>query len=72
VLGLLAGFAFRQHEFDHHLHRAVHHGIETSGKTRDFSVLLLLTTSGRGALGAGRWCWWRCITASWTGWASSS
>jgi NhaP-type Na+/H+ or K+/H+ antiporter len=54
-----AGFTFRRYEFDHHLHHAVHHGIETSGKTLEFLVLLLLgtmlTTSGLGAPGLSGW-----------------
>jgi NhaP-type Na+/H+ or K+/H+ antiporter len=54
-----AGFTFRRYEFDHHLHGAVHHGIETSGKTLEFLVLLLLgtmlTTSGLGAPGVSGW-----------------
>jgi NhaP-type Na+/H+ or K+/H+ antiporter len=62
VLGtctIRAGFTSRRYEFDHHLHRAVHHGTETSGKALEFAVLLLLgtmlTTSGLGAPGLSGW-----------------
>lgn len=54
-----AGFTFRRYEFDHHLHHAVHHGVEVSGKTFEFLVLLLLgtmlTTAGLAAPGVTGW-----------------
>ena len=54
-----AGFTFRRYEFDHEMHRAVHHGADAAGKTLELLVLLMLgtmlTTAGLSAPGAAGW-----------------
>lgn len=54
-----AGFTFRRYEFDHEMHRPVHHGAEAAGKTLELLVLLMLgtmlTTAGLGAPGVAGW-----------------
>ena len=39
-----AGFTFRRYEFDHEMHRPVHHGAEAAGKALELLVLLMLGT----------------------------
>lgn len=61
--GLLAvfasGFTFRRYEFDHEMHRPVHHGAEAAGKFLELLVLLMLgtmlTTAGLSAPGVAGW-----------------
>ncbi len=54
-----AGFTFRRYEFDHEMHRPVHHGAEAAGKALELLVLLMLgtmlTTAGLSAPGAAGW-----------------
>ncbi len=54
-----AGFTFRRYEFDHEMHKPVHHGAEAAGKTLELLVLLLLgtmlTTTGLSAPGVAGW-----------------
>ena len=54
-----AGFTFRRYEFDHEMHRPVHHAAEAAGHTLEFLVLLMLgtmlTTGGLGAPGLAGW-----------------
>ncbi|MBA3262407.1 MAG: cation:proton antiporter [Thermoleophilaceae bacterium] len=54
-----AGFSFRRYEFDHEMHRPVHHGAEAAGKTLELLVLLMLgtmlTTAGLSAPGIAGW-----------------
>ena len=54
-----AGYTFRRYEFDHEIHRAVHHATEAAGKTLEFLVLLMLgtmlTVDGLGAPGVAGW-----------------
>ena len=54
-----AGFSFRRYEFDHDMHRPVHHGAEAAGKTLELVVLLMLgtmlTTTGLSAPGSAGW-----------------
>jgi NhaP-type Na+/H+ or K+/H+ antiporter len=54
-----AGFTFRRYEFDHEMHRPVHHGADAAGKTLELLVLLMLgtmlTTSGLSASGSAGW-----------------
>jgi NhaP-type Na+/H+ or K+/H+ antiporter len=54
-----AGFTFRRHEFDHEMHRPVHHGAEAAGKMLELLILLMLgtmlTTAGLRAPGAAGW-----------------
>jgi NhaP-type Na+/H+ or K+/H+ antiporter len=54
-----AGFTFRRYEFDHEIHRPVHHAAEVAGHTLELLVLLLLgtmlTTGGLGTPGLAGW-----------------
>ena len=54
-----AGFTFRRYEFDHEMHRPVHHGAEAAGKTLELLVLLMLgtmlTIAGLSAPGTAGW-----------------
>jgi NhaP-type Na+/H+ or K+/H+ antiporter len=54
-----AGFAFRRYEFDHEMHRPVHHGAEDAGHLLELVVLVLLgtmlTSAGLGAPGVAGW-----------------
>ncbi len=61
--GLLAvfasGFAFRRYEYEHEIHRAIHHGTEAAGKTLELLVLVMLgsmlTITGLRAPGLTGW-----------------
>jgi NhaP-type Na+/H+ or K+/H+ antiporter len=54
-----AGFTFRRYEFDHVMHRPVHHGAEAAGTTLELLVLLMLgtmlTQAGLEAPGLAGW-----------------
>ena len=54
-----AGFTFRRYEFDHQIHRPVHHAADVAGHTLELLVLLLLATmltdSGLRAPGLAGW-----------------
>ena len=54
-----AGFTFRRYEFDHEMHRPVHHGAEAAGKALELAVLLMLgtmlTRAGLEAPGLAGW-----------------
>ena len=54
-----AGFTFRRYEFDHQIHRPVHHAADVAGHTLELLVLLLLgtmlTDSGLRAPGLAGW-----------------
>jgi len=54
-----AGFTFRRYEFDHEMHKPVHHGAEAAGKALELLVLLMLgtmlTTTGLSAPGVAGW-----------------
>jgi NhaP-type Na+/H+ or K+/H+ antiporter len=54
-----AGFTFRRYEFDHEIHRPVHHAAEVAGHTLELLVLLMLgtmlTSGGLGAPGLAGW-----------------
>jgi NhaP-type Na+/H+ or K+/H+ antiporter len=54
-----AGFTFRRYEFDHEIHRPVHHAAEVAGHTLELLVLLMLgtmlTTGGLRAPGLAGW-----------------
>lgn len=54
-----AGFTFRRYEFDHEIHRPLHHGTEVAGTILELLVLLMLgtmlTTAGLQVPGFAGW-----------------
>jgi NhaP-type Na+/H+ or K+/H+ antiporter len=54
-----AGFTFRRYEYEHEIHRAIHHGTEAAGKILELLVLLMLgsmvTISGLRVPGVSGW-----------------
>ena len=54
-----AGFTFRRYEFDHEMHRPVHHGADDAGHLLELAVLVMLGTmltgAGLGAPGVAGW-----------------
>jgi sodium/hydrogen antiporter len=54
-----AGFTFRRYEFDHEMHRPVHHGADEAGHLLELAVLVvlgtMLTGAGLGAPGVAGW-----------------
>src|SRR4029450_5818639 len=56
---LAAGFTFRRYEFDHEMHRPVHHGADEAGHLLELPRLVvlgtMLTGAGLGAPGVAGW-----------------
>lgn len=54
-----AGFAFRRYEFEHEIHRGIHHGAHSAGTVLELLVLLLLgsmlTLTGLSTPGVAGW-----------------